>query len=110
MRIVKWEVRTHKEHLLDNLFECNYNVIMKATIIQIGNSQGIRIPKPILEQCKLQNKVELEIHKNELVIRSLGAPRKAWSKKFAAMASKGDDVLWDSDVQSKWDEEEWEWK
>ena len=83
---------------------------MKATIIQIGNSQGIRIPKPILEQCKLQNEVELEIHKNELVIRALGSPRKGWSKKFAVMAAKGDDVLSEPDVQSKWDEEEWEWK
>ena len=83
---------------------------MKATIIQIGNSQGIRIPKPILEQCKLQNEVELEIQKNALVIRSLGAPRKGWSEKFATMAAKGDDVLLDSDVQSTWDEKEWEWK
>jgi antitoxin MazE len=83
---------------------------MKATIIQIGNSQGIRIPKPILEQCKLQNEVELEVHKNELIIRSLDAPRKNWDKKFAAMASKGDDILLDSDVHSEWDEEEWEWK
>ena len=83
---------------------------MKATIIQIGNSQGIRIPKPILKQCKLQNEVELEIHKNALVIRSLGAPRKGWNKKFAAMAAKGDDAFLDSYVQSKWDKEEWEWK
>jgi len=83
---------------------------MKATIIQIGNSQGIRIPKPILEQCKLHNEVELEIHKNKLVIRALGSPRKGWSEKFAAMAAKGDDALLDADVQSKWDEEEWEWK
>jgi antitoxin MazE len=83
---------------------------MKASIIQIGNSQGIRIPKPILEQCKLQNEVEIEVHKNELVIRSLSASRKNWDKKFAAMASKGDDALLDSDVQTTWDEEEWEWK
>ena len=83
---------------------------MKASIIQIGNSQGIRIPKPILEQCKLQNEVEIEVHKNELVIRSLSAPRKNWDKKCCAMASKGDDALLDSDVQTKWDEEEWEWK
>jgi antitoxin MazE len=52
---------------------------MKASIIEIGNSQGIRIPKPILEQCKLQNEVEIEVHKNELVIRSLSAPRKNWA-------------------------------
>ena len=58
---------------------------------------------------KLREK-RLEIHKNEIVIRPLGAPRKGWSKKFAAMAAKGDDALLDSYVQSKWDKEEWEWK
>jgi len=96
--------------ILDSAFSCNYNVIMKATIIQIGNSQGIRIPKPILEQCNLHDEVELKVHQNELVIRSIAAPRKDWDKKFAAMAAKGDDALLDSDVHSTWDEEEWEWK
>jgi len=83
---------------------------MKVTIIQIGNSRGIRIPKPILKQCKLQDEVELEIHNNELVIRSLHSPREGWEKKFATMAVKGDDVLLDKEFQSKWDEEEWQWK
>jgi len=83
---------------------------MKTTIIQIGNSQGIRIPKPLLKQCNFQNEVELEIHDNELVIRSPHTPRKGWDKKFAAMAAKGDDKLLDAETKTKWDEEEWEWK
>ena len=83
---------------------------MKTTIIQIGNSQGIRIPKPLLKQCNLRGEVELEIHDNELVIRASHSPRKGWSEKFAAMASRGDDTLLDAEVPSKWDEEEWEWK
>ncbi len=33
---------------------------MKAQIIQIGNSKGIRIPRPLLEQCQLEDEVELE--------------------------------------------------
>ncbi len=32
---------------------------MKASIIQIGNSQGLRIPKPDLEQCGFNGEVEL---------------------------------------------------
>ena len=83
---------------------------MKTTIIQIGNSHGIRIPKPLLKLCNLQNEVELEIHDNELVIRSLHSPRKNWGEKFAAMAAKGDDKLLDAETKTKWDEEEWEWK
>jgi len=83
---------------------------MKTTIIQIGNSQGIRIPKPLLKQCNFQNEVELEIHDNELVIRSPHSPRKSWAEKFAAMAAKGDDKLLDAETKTKWDEKEWEWK
>lgn len=83
---------------------------MKTTIIQIGNSHGIRIPKPLLKQCNLQHEVELEIHDNALVIRAPHAPRKGWAEKFAVMAAKGDDILFDEEIQSKWNEEEWEWK
>ena len=83
---------------------------MKTTIIQIGNSQGIRIPKPLLKQCSLQGEVELEVHDNELVIRAPHSPRKGWIEKFAAMSKNGDDTLLDVELRSKWDEEEWEWK
>ncbi len=85
---------------------------MKATIIKIGNSQGIRIPKPILEQCGFNKEVELEVHKNELLIRSSRQPRKGWEKAFKAMTTNEDDKLLDSDHETttKWDEEEWEWK
>jgi antitoxin MazE len=34
---------------------------MKATIIPIGNSKGIRIPKAVLEQCHIEGDVFLEI-------------------------------------------------
>jgi len=47
---------------------------MKAAIIQIGNSQGLRIPKPILQQCGLEGEVELEVHDKELVIKSTSPP------------------------------------
>lgn len=85
---------------------------MKATIIKIGNSQGIRIPKPILEQCGFNKEVELEVHENELLIRSSRQPRKGWEKAFQAMTTNEDDKLLDSDHETttKWDEEEWEWK
>jgi antitoxin MazE len=36
---------------------------MKAQIIQIGNSQGVRIPKVMLEEARLAGEVELEIRK-----------------------------------------------
>lgn len=106
----------------DNFSPGNYNVIieqfkpciilvtiMKASIIKIGNSQGVRIPKPIIEQCGFENEVELEVHDRELIIKSSKSPRQNWEAAFKAMAANGDDQLLDSETKTKWDEEEWEW-
>jgi len=84
--------------------------IYKSKIIRIGNSQGIRIPKFILEQSHLGEEVELDVREDEIVIRPARRARSGWDKAFQAMASRGDDALLDADQPlSSWDEEEWEW-
>lgn len=85
---------------------------MKASIIKIGNSRGIRIPKPVFEQCGFGDEVDLEVHDHELIIRDTGKPRQGWSEAFRRMAAAGDDgAAADTDVpDSTWDEDEWEWK
>jgi len=89
----------------------NYIVIMKATLIRIGNSRGIRLPKPVIEQCGFENEVEMEVHHHELVIRSLAQPREGWAGAFARMNECGDDELQDrvAETGPTWDEKEWEW-
>ena len=82
---------------------------MKASIIQIGNSQGLRIPKPILEQCGFNGEVELEVHNSELIIKRATYPRQNWEKAFQAMSKNGDDQFIEF-AQNQWDREEWEWK
>ena len=84
---------------------------MKATLIRIGNSRGIRLPKLVIEQCGFENEVEMEVHRNKLVIRSSTIPREGWSSAFARMRRYGDDELLDHVEESgpTWDEEEWEW-
>ena len=82
---------------------------MKASIIQIGNSQGLRIPKPILKQCGFDGEVELEVHNKELIIKSTAHARQNWEKAFKEMARNGDDNLLES-AATQWDEDEWEWK
>ncbi len=83
---------------------------MRASIIKIGNSQGIRLPKPILEQCGFLHEVELEVHNHKLILKSPDNPRSNWAKAFAAMAANGDDDLLDPVSATQWDEGEWEWK
>lgn len=84
---------------------------MRTSIVRIGNSQGIRIPKIIIEQCHLGPDVELEVEDDKLIIRSASFPRQGWEEKFKSMAAAGDDSLLDGELtrQSAWDEEEWQW-
>lgn len=82
---------------------------MKASIIKIGNSQGLRIPQPIIKQCGFNQEVELEVHDKELIIKRASHPRQNWEKAFKAMAQNGGDKLIEI-PESKWGEEEWEWK
>ncbi len=84
---------------------------MKLKIVAIGNSKGIRIPKPLLEQCGIAREVEIEAEGNTLVLRAVHKkPRIGWDKAFKAMAEQGDDVPLDPLTATAWDEAEWEWK
>ncbi len=82
---------------------------MKATIIPIGNSKGIRIPKTILEQCNISEKVSLEIKGNSIIIKPIkNTPRKDWDKYFKMMKDKKEDRLMIND-QVDLEMEDWEW-
>jgi antitoxin MazE len=85
--------------------------VVKAKIVRIGNSQGIRIPKPVLEQVGLPEEVELEVEDNTIIIRPFSRPREGWADVFKSMAEAGDDELLDEEAAttSSWDAEEWEW-
>ena len=84
---------------------------MKTNIVRIGNSQGIRIPKVLLEQSRLEKDVELEVADKKIIIRSASQPRQGWEEKFKLMARHKDDKLVDktAPVQTRWEKEEWEW-
>ncbi len=81
---------------------------VKTQIIKIGNSHGIRIPKPLIRQLG-PGRVEIAVLKKRLVIRPLARPRSGWSKQFRAMARHNDDRLLDEPVPTRWDRDEWEW-
>lgn len=84
---------------------------MRTNIIRIGNSQGIRIPKILLEQSHLGTEVELEVEDEKIVIRSASKPRREWEERFRLMAGSGDDGTMDEapGEQTEWDRDEWEW-
>jgi antitoxin MazE len=84
---------------------------VRAKLVRIGNSRGIRIPKVVVEQAGLKETVELEVRKGQLLVRSARRAREGWEKQFRAMAERGDDApIWD-DARSltSWDERDWKW-
>ena len=83
---------------------------MRARVIKIGNSQGLRIPKPILEQTGIMDDVEIEVEKNKIIIRPVKDVREGWDAAFKSMGEKGDDkMIIDENISHSWDEGEWQW-
>jgi len=81
---------------------------MKASLVAIGNSRGVRIPKAFLEQTGLEGDVEIEVRGSQIVIQAAHRPRAGWADAFRRMASVGDDALLDAQP-TKWDESDWAW-
>ena len=84
---------------------------LRSRIIKIGNSQGIRIPKVLLEQARLGDEVELELGANGIIIRPVQSARHGWDEAFQIVAERGDDDLLDTfaPIINAWDEDEWQW-
>ena len=68
---------------------------MNVTIRQIGNSQGVVIPKPLLAQLGLEGGVaEMTIEGGALVLRKPAEPaRTGWAAAAQKIAQQGDDAL-----------------
>lgn len=82
----------------------------KTRIVKIGNSQGVRIPKLLLDQTTLGEQVELEVQEGQIVIREARALRADWDEQFSQMAERGDDQpLDDFATATAWDDTEWVW-
>ena len=82
---------------------------VKASVVRIGNSRGIRIPKVWLDKVGLTDKAEMAIEAGRLVIRPVRCPREGWEEQFKAMAACGEDRLLEPETPTEWDRTEWEW-
>jgi antitoxin MazE len=79
---------------------------MKVELVHIGNSRGVRIPKPIIEQCGFQHFVELRVENDCLVIAPGHRPREGWEEAFrAAGPSINDELLLDTLPPNQFDRE-----
>lgn len=82
---------------------------MKATLIKIGNSQGVRLPKSVIEQCGLKREIAMSVENGAVVLRAKRKPREGWAEDAALCAASGDDALLIGDFPNAFDEKEWTW-
>ena len=80
---------------------------MEISVINIGNSKGIRLPKIILEQYNISEKLELILEKGRIILKPKSIPRRGWEKSFKQMNANGDDKLLIDDVFDDEVFEEW---
>ena len=80
--------------------------MVRAKLIKIGNSRGIRLAKPLLEVAGLADVVEIEAAPGVLTIRPSAQPRAGWAEAGAEFQPEG---LIDEMTATRFDDEEWSW-
>ena len=83
--------------------------VIHTKIIKIGNAQGVRLPKAILEMSHIKQDAEVSIEHGAIVIRAPKTVRAGWKEAFAVMHAKGDDGLCDEELPTEWDVKDWQW-
>jgi len=81
---------------------------MQVSVVKIGNSRGIRIPKKILDQCQVEDTFELIVKDHNILLKPIHKiPREGWAEAAKRCHALDDDVLMIADVWE--DDESWEW-
>ena len=72
---------------------------MKATLVRIGNSQGVRIPSSIIKQCGFEKNLEITVKNKAMIVTASEGVRYGWHE-----------VSTIENEQTPFDEKgEWEW-
>ena len=85
-------------------------ILVKSRLIRIGNSRGVRLPKPLIEEAGLDEEVEVQVRGSAVVISSRAAPRTGWADAARLMRERGDNGLLDAPTRTRFDDKEWRWR
>lgn len=85
---------------------------MVQVIRKIGNSQGILLPKAMLQQAGIEETVDIEIADGALILRAVKKhPREGWEAAFDKAINAGDkpenDLM--EGIPNQFDQADWTW-
>ena len=80
---------------------------MEVSVVQIGNSKGIRLSKTLLEKYNIKDTLEIILEKGYIILKPKATPRKGWEKAFKKMHENKDDKPLMADIFEDENFEEW---
>jgi antitoxin MazE len=82
---------------------------MRSRLIRIGNSRGVRLPKPLIEEAGLSDEIDIRVSEGRIIIENASASRAGWAEAAVLARERGEGGLLDAPVATRFDEEEWDW-
>ena len=81
---------------------------MRTRLVRIGNSRGVRLPKPLIAQAGLTDEVEMQLTGGAITIRPAKDPRRGWAEAAQRMHDRKEDRLLDTPAPV-FDDTQWNW-
>lgn len=83
---------------------------MRIRLIRIGNSRGLRLPKPLIQQAGLGDDIEVQLEEGRIVISPCGAPRAGWREAARQGHERGEDRPLLAGADTRFDDLDWQWE
>ena len=82
---------------------------MKTRLVRIGNSRGVRLPKPLITEAGLSEEVELRVQEGAILIVRAVPPRTGWAEAARELHGRDEDMPVDPVPSTRFDKREWKW-
>ena len=82
---------------------------MKTKLVPIGNSRGVRLPKPMIRDAGLGDEVDIQVRNGTILITSVRNPRVGWAEAAGRMHDLQEDRLLQAPTATQFDKDECRW-
>jgi antitoxin MazE len=83
---------------------------LKTYLVRIGNSRGVRLPKPLIDKAGLTEEVQLRVQRGAIIIAQTAPSRSDWADAANDARQRQEDRLLETPTPTRFDDEEWSGK